>query len=43
MLQPWRNTIVPSSENLASIYQTFNPIQDYRYNKNKQTSAKAKQ
>ena len=43
MLQPWRNTIVPSSENLASICQTFDPIKDYRYNDDELTSAKAKQ
>ena len=40
MLQPWRNTIVPSSENLASICQTFDPIKDYRYNDDELTSAK---
>ena len=28
MLEPWRNTLVPSSENLASIYQTFDPIKE---------------
>ena len=43
MLEPWRNTIVPSSENFASIYQTFDPIKDYRYKNDELTSAKAKQ
>ena len=41
MLQPWRNTIVPSSENLASIYQTFDPIKEYRYNDDDLTSINA--
>ena len=39
MLEPWRNTLVPSSENLASIYQTFDPIKDCRYNDDELTSA----
>ena len=43
MLEPWRNTIVPSSENFASIYQTFDPIKEYRYNDDELTSEKAKQ
>ena len=43
MLELWRNTIVPSSQNLASIYQTFAPLKEYRYNDDELTSEKAKQ
>ena len=43
MLEPWRNDIVPSSENLASIYQTFDHIKEFHYNDDELYSAKTKQ